>query len=43
MAADLGVVTVAEGVEDEETVKMLREMGVDWAQGYYFARPVFLL
>ena len=43
MASDLGVVTVAEGVEDEETVEILREMGVDWAQGYFFARPVFQL
>lgn len=38
IAADLGVITVAEYVEDEATVEVLREIGVDWAQGYYFGR-----
>ena len=41
LAVDLGVITVAEGVEDKETVDALREMGVDWGQGYYFSRPAF--
>ena len=31
--------TVAEGVEDLETFDRLRELGVDFAQGYYIARP----
>lgn len=31
--------TVAEGVEDEATLIRLRELGVDHAQGYFFARP----
>jgi EAL domain-containing protein (putative c-di-GMP-specific phosphodiesterase class I) len=43
LAADLGVITVAEGVEDQATLDVLREMGVDWGQGYFFSRPVFWL
>jgi PAS domain S-box-containing protein len=31
--------TVAEGVEDAETLALLRELGVDFAQGYHIARP----
>jgi len=41
LSVDLGVITVAEGIEDEETVRALREMGVDWGQGYHFSRPTF--
>ena len=33
-------VTVAEGVEDEETLMVLRQLGVDRAQGYLFGHPV---
>ena len=31
---------VAEGVEDKETADILREMGVEMLQGYYFSRPM---
>jgi EAL domain-containing protein (putative c-di-GMP-specific phosphodiesterase class I) len=31
--------TVAEGVEDAATLDMLRELGVEYAQGYHIARP----
>ncbi len=31
--------TVAEGVEDEETLTLLRNLGVDYAQGYHLGRP----
>ena len=34
-----GQTTVAEGVEDEQTLQRLREMGVDRAQGYFLGRP----
>jgi EAL domain-containing protein (putative c-di-GMP-specific phosphodiesterase class I) len=34
-----GLKTVAEFVEDEATAKMLAEIGVDYAQGYYFGGP----
>lgn len=39
MAHQFGMKTVAEFVEDEATAKMLVEIGVDYAQGYYFGRP----
>jgi diguanylate cyclase (GGDEF)-like protein len=39
MAHEFGLKTVAEFVEDELTAKMLAEIGVDFAQGYYFGRP----
>lgn len=39
LASSLGLRTVAEGVEDEETVALAREMGVDHAQGYGIGRP----
>jgi PAS domain S-box-containing protein len=34
--------TVAEGVEDEETLELLRGLGVDYAQGYHLGRPAEL-
>ena len=39
MAKALGIVTVAEGVETEEQVEVLRAMSCDLAQGYYFSHP----
>ena len=36
----LGKTTVAEGVETSDQVRTLRELGCDFAQGYFFARPV---
>lgn len=32
--------TIAEFVEDEETLNMLAELGVDYAQGYFIAKPM---
>lgn len=37
-AEELGLVTLAEGVEQERQVEWLREIGVHWAQGYHFSR-----
>lgn len=31
--------TIAEGVEDEATLNLLRELGVDFVQGFYLGRP----
>lgn len=36
---DLGIVTVGESVEDADMMRILRELSVDYAQGYYFAQP----
>ncbi len=36
----IGAVTVAEFVEDAETLEILREIGLDMAQGYHIAHPV---
>lgn len=40
LAHALGIATVAEGVEDEATLQILREIGVDLVQGYHLGRPV---
>jgi diguanylate cyclase (GGDEF)-like protein/PAS domain S-box-containing protein len=40
LAHNLSVQVVAEGVEDEDTMKLLVEYGCDTAQGYYFSRPL---
>jgi diguanylate cyclase len=40
IAKDLQLTTVAEFVEDADTADILRELGIDWAQGYFFGRPV---
>lgn len=39
LAHGFGKQTIAEGVEDEWTVDLLREYGVDFAQGYHLGRP----
>jgi diguanylate cyclase (GGDEF)-like protein len=41
-AADLGLVTLAEYVENEQIADIVREIGIDWAQGYHFGKPVLL-
>jgi EAL domain-containing protein (putative c-di-GMP-specific phosphodiesterase class I) len=40
MCADLKVGVVAERVETKEHVDMLKKMGVEMGQGYYFAKPL---
>jgi EAL domain-containing protein (putative c-di-GMP-specific phosphodiesterase class I) len=40
LARNLGLRTVAEGVEDEQTWSTLAELGCDKAQGYVLARPM---
>jgi EAL domain-containing protein (putative c-di-GMP-specific phosphodiesterase class I) len=35
----LKLITVAEYVEDVETLELLRELGIDYAQGFLFGKP----
>ncbi len=39
LAEGFGYQTIAEGVEDAETVALLEEYGVDFAQGFHLGRP----
>jgi PAS domain S-box-containing protein len=39
LAQGFGCKTIAEGVEDEETLSHLRSLGVDYAQGFHLGRP----
>ena len=39
IADSLGMRTIGEGVEDEDMLEGLRDLGVDFAQGYHLGRP----
>jgi diguanylate cyclase (GGDEF)-like protein len=41
LAHDLGLIAVAEGVENDDQLAVLRSVSVDLAQGYRFGRPAF--
>jgi diguanylate cyclase (GGDEF)-like protein len=38
-ANQLGITTVAEFVEDAQTEAILKDVGINWAQGYYYGQP----
>ena len=40
LAANLGLRSIAEGIETEDQLDRLRDLGCDQAQGYLFARPM---
>ncbi len=39
IAQEFGKKTIAEYVEDADTLQILKEIGVDYAQGYHYGRP----
>jgi EAL domain-containing protein (putative c-di-GMP-specific phosphodiesterase class I) len=39
VCTSLGIKTVAEFVTDEKTLELVRELGVDYAQGYHLGKP----
>jgi EAL domain-containing protein (putative c-di-GMP-specific phosphodiesterase class I) len=43
LARALNLKTVAEGVETQEAAVLLKQLGVDYFQGYYFAKPMPLV
>lgn len=40
LCKEIGILTVAEFVESEEILEMLREMGIDYVQGYHIGMPL---
>ena len=40
LAHDLGLSVVAEGIEDQQTLEFLADLGCDVAQGYFISRPL---
>ena len=40
MGQSLNLATLAEGVETEEQVEILREYGCDYIQGFFFSKPL---
>jgi EAL domain-containing protein (putative c-di-GMP-specific phosphodiesterase class I) len=43
LCRELGIATIAEMVEDEECLAVVRDSGIDLAQGYLFGRPTVVL
>jgi diguanylate cyclase (GGDEF)-like protein len=39
VAKKMGVKTIAESVENEEVLEVVKDLGIDYAQGYYFGKP----
>ena len=40
MAHKMGIKIIAEGIETEQEFRTMRELGVDYIQGFYFSRPL---
>ena len=39
LCQELGIKTVAEWVETEEHARLIKKIGIDFGQGYYFGMP----
>lgn len=42
IANELGIISLAEWVEDEPTAALVRNLGIHWAQGDYFGEPAII-
>ena len=40
LSRELSIKTIAEGVETEQQLQIIKEMGGDYVQGYYFSKPL---
>jgi len=40
MAHSLGIKIIAEGIENENELEEMKNLGVDYIQGYYFSKPL---
>ena len=40
IAGNMNIPVIAEGVEDKTELKILKEMGCNIVQGFYFSRPI---
>ncbi|HPE16123.1 MAG TPA: EAL domain-containing protein, partial [Oscillospiraceae bacterium] len=40
ICAEMGAMCIAEGVDSEEKVRGLLEAGCEYAQGYYYNKPL---
>jgi EAL domain-containing protein (putative c-di-GMP-specific phosphodiesterase class I) len=40
VASDIGIETVAEALEEASTLCRLRELPIDFAQGFHLAHPI---
>ena len=40
LAKELGMKTIAEGVENEKQIGILKDLGCDYLQGFYFSKPI---
>jgi EAL domain-containing protein (putative c-di-GMP-specific phosphodiesterase class I) len=40
LSRDMGLKTIGEMVEDQRTMALLEDVGVDYGQGYFFGRPM---
>ena len=40
LAREMGMVVVAEGIEDQETLEYIRSKGIEHAQGYHLSKPL---
>ena len=38
-ANDLGIITIAKHIEDDDTLRLLVDLGIDWGVGYLFGAP----